>query len=77
MGWYSSLNLFNLFLFVSLCTTLSLQWEPKAIAVAMLYLSGKLSKFDLQSAAQGTVKRSWWRQFVATVDVHDLECKKY
>uniref|UniRef100_A0A1X7VAT7 Cyclin-like domain-containing protein n=1 Tax=Amphimedon queenslandica TaxID=400682 RepID=A0A1X7VAT7_AMPQE len=56
----------------SLCTTLCLQWEPPVVAVALLYLAGKLSKFDLQSAFQAK-SRSWWRQFVLTVDAHDLE----
>ena len=59
----------------SLCTTLCLQWEPQAIAVAFLYLAGKLTKFDLQGLSQSK-SRSWWRQFVDTLDFHDLECKK-
>ena len=58
----------------SLCTTLCLQWEPQAIAVAFLYLAGKLTKFDLQGLSQSK-SRSWWRQFVDTLDFHDLECK--
>ena len=57
-----------------LCTTLCLQWEPQAIAVAFIYLAGKLTKYDLQSATQSRSK-SWWRQFVDTIDIHDLECK--
>lgn len=36
-------------------------------------MAGKLSKFDLQTAFQAK-NRSWWRQFVLTVDIHDLEC---
>ena len=56
----------------SLCTTLCLQWEPQAIAVAFIYLAGKLTKYDLQSATHSRSK-SWWRQFVDTLDVHDLE----
>ena len=56
----------------SLCTSLCLQWEPKAVAVAFLYLGGKLSNFDLQAATQSR-SRSWWRNFVDTVDIHDLE----
>ena len=58
----------------SLCTTLCLQWEPQAIAVAFLYLAGKLTKFDLQGLSQSK-SRSWWRQFVDTLDFHDLECE--
>lgn len=56
----------------SLCTTLCLQWESPAIAIAFLYLAGKLSKYDLQAQAPCKTK-SWWRQFLDTVDVHDLE----
>ena len=59
---------------LSLCTTLCLQWEPQAIAVAFLYLAGKLTKFDLQGLSQSK-SRSWWRQFVDTLDFHDLECE--
>ncbi len=57
---------------VSLVTTLCLQWEPKAIAVAFIYLAGKLSKYDLQAATHSK-SRYWWRQFVDTLDIHDLE----
>lgn len=56
----------------SLCTTLCLQWEPQCIAVAFLYLGGKLTKYDLQGATASHSK-SWWRNFVDTVDSHDLE----
>ena len=56
----------------SLCTSLCLQWEPQAIAIAFIYLAGKLSKFDLHTATQSR-SRSWWRQYLDTVDVHDLE----
>ncbi|KAK7904479.1 hypothetical protein WMY93_017086 [Mugilogobius chulae] len=33
----------------SLCTMVALQWEPQIIAVAVMYLAGRLCKFDLQS----------------------------
>ena len=44
--------------------------------MAFLYLAGKLAKYDLQSVTQSK-SRSWWRQFVDNLDVHDLdsECK--
>ena len=72
---YDILYFFVLLVFPgSLCTTLCLQWEPQAIAVAFLYLAGKLTKFDLQGLSQSK-SRSWWRQFVDTLDFHDLECK--
>lgn len=73
-GFNSQNTQFCSCLFSSLCTTLCLQWEPSVVAVALLYLAGKLSKFDLHTAFQAK-SRSWWRQFVATVDIHDLECK--
>ena len=31
----------------SLCTTLCLQWEPEIIAIAVMYLAAKLSKFEV------------------------------
>ena len=33
----------------SLCTTLCLQWEPEIVAVALMYLAAKLSKFEVIS----------------------------
>ena len=56
----------------SLCTTLCLQWESSAIAIAFLYLAFRLSRYDLQAQAPCKTK-SWWRQFLDTVYVHDLE----
>merc|ERR1712202_49369 len=32
----------------SLCTTLCLQWEPEVIAIALMYLAAKLSKFEVK-----------------------------
>ena len=57
---------------LSLCTSLCLQWEPQAIAIAFIHLAGKLSKFDLVTATQSKT-RSWWRQYLDTLDIHDLE----
>ncbi|XP_065919057.1 cyclin-K-like isoform X1 [Dysidea avara] len=56
----------------SLGTTLCLQWESPAIAIAFLFLAARLSKYDLQAQAVCKTK-SWWRQFIDTIDVHDLE----
>ena len=58
---------------LSLCTSLCLQWEPRAIAVAFLYLAGKMAKFDIQVTTQSGRGRYWWRAFVDTLDVHDLD----
>ncbi len=54
---------------------LSVQWEPRAVAVAFIYLAAKLNKHDLQSK-YGSKSRSWWRQFVDTLDSHDLDSKR-
>lgn len=62
----------RIYMLFSLCTTLCLQWESPAIAIAFLYLAARLSKYDLQAQAPCKTK-SWWRQFLDTVDVHDLE----
>ena len=31
----------------SLCTTICLQWEPEIVAIALMFLAGKLSKFEV------------------------------
>uniref|UniRef100_A0A8C8LXI3 Cyclin-K n=2 Tax=Oncorhynchus TaxID=8016 RepID=A0A8C8LXI3_ONCTS len=57
----------------SLCTMLSLQWEPEIIAVAVMYLAGRLCKFDLQEWTSKQSSRRWWEQFVQDVPVELLE----
>lgn len=58
----------------SLCTTLSLQWEPEVIAVALLYLAGKLSKFEVDDWIGRTSKHLfWWDMFVEDVTMSLLE----
>ena len=57
----------------SLCTMLSVQWEPEIIAVAVMYLAGRLSKFDLQGWVSKQSSRRWWEQFVQDVPVELLE----
>ncbi|XP_034435988.1 cyclin-K isoform X3 [Hippoglossus hippoglossus] len=57
----------------SLCTMLSLQWEPEIIAVAVMYLAGRLCKFDIQEWTAKQSSRSWWEQFVQDVPVGLLE----
>ncbi|XP_020294431.1 cyclin-K [Pseudomyrmex gracilis] len=58
----------------SLCTTLSLQWEPEIIAVALMYLAGKLSKFEVVDWV-GRHQRHlrWWDMFVEDVTMDLLE----
>ncbi|XP_075226898.1 cyclin-K-like [Lycorma delicatula] len=58
----------------SLCTTLSLQWEPEVIAVAMMYLAGKLSKFEVVDWVGRTSKHlRWWDMFIEDVTMDLLE----
>lgn len=59
--------------FFSLCTMLSLQWEPEIIAVAVVYLAGRLCKFDIQEWTSKQSSRRWWEQFVQDVPVELLE----
>ncbi|XP_059208616.1 cyclin-K-like, partial [Centropristis striata] len=57
----------------SLCTMVALQWEPQIIAVAVMYLAGRLCKFDIQDWTSKQLSRRWWEQFVHDVPVEVLE----
>ncbi|XP_061097129.1 cyclin-K isoform X2 [Conger conger] len=57
----------------SLCTMLALQWESEIIAVAVMYLAGRLCKFDIQEWTSKQSARRWWEQFVQDVPVELLE----
>ncbi|KAL3280130.1 hypothetical protein HHI36_017634 [Cryptolaemus montrouzieri] len=58
----------------SLCTTLALQWEPEIIAVALMYLAGKLSKFEVLDWSGRTPKHlRWWDVFLEDVTMDLLE----
>ncbi|XP_043845930.1 cyclin-K-like [Dromiciops gliroides] len=57
----------------SLCTTLSLQWEPEIIAVSVMYLAGRLCKFEIQEWTSKPKYSRWWEQFVEDVPVDVLE----
>ncbi|XP_065169975.1 cyclin-K [Atheta coriaria] len=58
----------------SLCTTLTLQWEPEIIAVALMYLAGKLSQFEVIDWIGRTTKHlRWWDMFVEDVTMDLLE----
>lgn len=57
----------------SLCTMVALQWEPQIIAVAVMYLAGRLCKFDIQDWTSKQSSRRWWEQFVHDVPVEVLE----
>ncbi|VVC24461.1 Cyclin, C-terminal domain,Cyclin-like,Cyclin, N-terminal [Cinara cedri] len=58
----------------SLCTTLCLQWEPEVIAVSLMYLACKLSKFELNDW-QGRLPNHlrWWDMFVQGMNMDLLE----
>ncbi|XP_059130899.1 cyclin-K-like [Peromyscus eremicus] len=57
----------------SLCTTLSLQWEPEILAVAVMYLAGRFQNFKIQEWTSSPMSRRWWEQFVEDVPVDVLE----
>ncbi|CAH1392046.1 unnamed protein product [Nezara viridula] len=58
----------------SLCTTLCLQWEPEIIAVALMYLAGKLSKFEVVDwTGRASKHLRWWDMFIEDVTMDLLE----
>ena len=58
----------------SLCTTLCLRWEPEIIAIAVMHLAVKLSKFEIKDWANRQESHNdWWDQFVDNLDTSDLE----
>ncbi|KAJ2950858.1 hypothetical protein O0L34_g5217 [Tuta absoluta] len=58
----------------SLCTTLCLQWEPEVIAVALMFLAGKLSKFEVVDWNGRMPKHTaWWDMFVEDITMDLLE----
>ncbi|XP_037041989.1 cyclin-K [Bradysia coprophila] len=58
----------------SLTTTVCLQWEPEIIAVALIHLASKLSKFKVEKwDGQETTHLRWWDKFVADVTMEILE----
>lgn len=64
------------FVFFSLCTTLCLQWEPEVIAIALMYLAGKLSKFEVVDWNGRTARHNhWWDMFVEGMSIELLEGK--
>jgi len=60
--------------YCSLCTTLCLQWEPEIIAVSLIYLACKLSKFELNDWQGRTSNHlRWWDMFVQGMNMDLLE----
>jgi len=58
----------------SLFTTLSLQWEPEIIAIALMYLASKLSKFEISEwSGRHARHQRWWDMFVEDISTELLE----
>lgn len=58
----------------SLCTTICLQWEPEIIAIALMFLAGKLSKFEVDNWTGRTPRHNhWWDMFVEDISIEILE----
>jgi len=58
----------------SLCTTLCLQWEPEVIAIALMYLAAKLSKFEVKDWKNRLPDHKyWWDQYVKDLETEVLE----
>ena len=59
----------------SYCTTLCLQWEPEIIAIALMYLTSKLSKLEIKDwiAKKENGKQNWWEQFVEGLELDILD----
>lgn len=59
----------------SLCTTLCLQWEPEIVAVAVMYLTSRLNKFEItdwQGKPLG-YRGKWYEFLVEDVTLELLE----
>lgn len=58
----------------SLSTTVCLQWEPEIIAVAMIHLASKLTKFAVVDwIGKQPSQSKWWDMFVSDITIEILE----
>lgn len=58
----------------SLSTTVCLQWEPEIIAVAMIHLASKLTKFAVVDwVGKQPSQSKWWDMFVSDITIEILE----
>lgn len=58
----------------SLSTTVCLQWEPEIIAVALIHLASKLSKFKVADwIGRQPSHLRWWDMFISDVTMEILE----
>ena len=50
------------------------QWEPEVIAIALMYLAAKLSKFEVKDWKNRTPDhKHWWDQYVQNLETDVLE----
>ncbi|XP_070180298.1 cyclin-K-like [Littorina saxatilis] len=59
----------------SLCTTLCLQWEPEIIAVSLMYLASRLTKFeptDWTGRVSGS-RSKWWEDIIEGLTMELME----
>ena len=75
-----NIRIFDVSVFVhSLCTTLSVEWEPDLIAISLLYLSCRLMKFKVESWVDKPVGYTgkWYNFFVSDVNLDIIESELY
>ncbi|CAL1536961.1 unnamed protein product [Lymnaea stagnalis] len=58
----------------SLCTTLCLQWEPEIVAVSLMYLASRLTKFEPTDwSSRSSSRAKWWEDFVEGMSMELME----
>ncbi|KAI1289329.1 Cyclin-K [Halotydeus destructor] len=58
----------------SLCTCICLQWEPEIVAIALMYLAGKLSNFQVTDWQNRLpTHKYWWELFVENITIGLLD----
>ena len=57
----------------SLCTTICLQWEPEIVAIAVMFLAGKLNHKSNSEAGHDIANLCWWNSHVENVTTEILE----
>lgn len=58
---------------ISLCTTICLQWEPEVVAIAVMFLAGKLNNKSNNKASYEIANLCWWNVHVENVTIDILE----
>lgn len=58
----------------SLCTTLCLQWEPEIVAVSLMYLASRLTKFEPTDwSGKSSSKSKWWEDIIEGMSMELME----